>query len=54
MNLVGKWKVKELLQFSLENGMEWKPVDEVIDANADEDEEVFDDIEEDDVSDEEL
>lgn len=39
MNLVGKWKVKELLQFSLENGMEWKPVDEVIDANADEDEE---------------
>ena len=39
MNLVGKWKVKELLQFSLENGMEWKPVDEVIAANADEDEE---------------
>ena len=39
MNLVGKWKVKEVLQFSLENGMEWKPVDEVIAANADEDEE---------------
>lgn len=28
MNLIGKWKVKEVFCFSPENGMEWKPVEE--------------------------
>lgn len=29
MNLIGKWKVKEAINFSPENGMEWKTVDEL-------------------------
>lgn len=29
MNLVGKWKVKEVMGFSLEEGMIWKPLEQV-------------------------
>ena len=37
MNLIGKWKVKEVLRFSPENGMEWKTVEELEAQGADED-----------------
>ena len=37
MNLIGKWKVKEVLHFSLENGMEWKPLEELETLGVDED-----------------
>lgn len=37
MNLIGKWKVKEVLHFSLENGMEWKTVEELEAQGVDED-----------------
>lgn len=29
MNLIGKWKTKEILSFSAENGVEWKTLDEL-------------------------
>lgn len=29
MNLIGKWKVKEVLRFSLENGMEWETLEKL-------------------------
>lgn len=37
MNLIGKWKVKEVLHFSLENGMEWKTLEELEALGEDED-----------------
>lgn len=37
MNLIGKWKVKEMLHFSLENGMEWKTLEELAAMGEDED-----------------
>lgn len=38
MNLIGKWKVKEVLRFTVENGMEWKTVEELAAAGAEEQE----------------
>ena len=35
MNLIGKWKVKEVLSFSPEKGMEWITVDEIVKAADD-------------------
>lgn len=37
MNLIGKWKVKEVLRFSPENGMEWKTLEEIEALGEDED-----------------
>ena len=37
MNLIGKWKTKEILSFSAENGMEWKTLDELAAMGEDED-----------------
>ena len=37
MNLIGKWKVKEVLYFTAENGMEWKTIDELAEAGVEED-----------------
>ena len=37
MNLIGKWKVKETIHFSLENGMEWKTLEELEALGEDED-----------------
>lgn len=37
MNPIGKWKVKQVLRFSLENGMEWKTVEELEVLGEDED-----------------
>lgn len=37
MNLIGKWKTKEILRFSAENGMEWKTLDELAAMGEDED-----------------
>ncbi len=38
MNLIGKWKVKQVLRFSPENGMEWKTPEEMEAMGEDEDE----------------
>lgn len=37
MNLIGKWKVKQTMHFSLENGMEWKTLEELETLGTDED-----------------
>ncbi len=37
MNPIGKWKVKQVLRFSPENGMEWKTVEELEAQGTDED-----------------
>lgn len=37
MNPIGKWKVKQVLRFSPENGMEWKTLEELEAQEGDED-----------------
>ena len=37
MNPIGKWKVKQVLRFSPENGMEWKTLEELEAQGVDED-----------------
>ncbi|MGN0379659.1 MAG: hypothetical protein ACI4EU_08725 [Butyrivibrio sp.] len=37
MNLVGKWKIKEVLSFSPDKGMVWKTLDELLADGEDED-----------------
>ncbi|MDD6203693.1 MAG: hypothetical protein PUC05_01665 [Firmicutes bacterium] len=38
MDLIGKWKVKEIFRFSLEGGMEWKTLEDLEAQGEDEDE----------------
>ena len=37
MSPIGKWKVKQVLRFSPENGMEWKTLEELETQGVDED-----------------
>ena len=36
MDLIGKWKIKQALSFDPDNGLVWKPVDQIVVSDDDE------------------